>query len=120
MSVIGLLLALTLTFAHPSPARAQLPGALLMVNVSNELVRAHLSLTRIGVAEVGDKYTVAGTVVGLGKKMPDKVVLRIVTSNGQRLTRSSRLQSTPIGSYGFLVWVPKDEGALKIVTISLK
>lgn len=110
--------ALLLLSSHA--VHAQMPSSVLMVNVSNELVRANLSLTRLAVAEVGDQYTVGGTVVGRGRKIPKQVVLRVLTSTGHRLARSSRLQSGPFGAYGFLVLMPKDEGIIKMVTISLK
>ena len=113
------LMAVLLLPAAPA-ARAQMPSSLLMVNVSNEIVRANLTLTRIGVAQVGNQYTVGGTLVALGKKVPGQVVLRLVTSSGHSLKRSSPLQAAPFGSYGFLVFLPMDEGTIKMVTLSLK
>lgn len=116
--VAAILLALLLP--APRVAHAQMPSSVLMVNVSNEIVRAQLTLTRIGVAEVGNQYTVGGTLVALGKKVPSQVVLRMLTSSGRSIKRSSRLQSAPFGAYGFLVFLPMDEGTIKMVTLSLK
>lgn len=121
-SARAVLAAILVALLLPAPdlAHAQMPSSVLMVNVSNEIVRAQLSLTRLGVAEVGNQYTVGGTVVAFGKKVPKQVVLRMVTSSGHRIQRSSPLQQAPFGAYGFLVFLPMDEGAIKMVTLSLK
>lgn len=101
-------------------AAAQMPSSVLVVNVGADVIRAGLSLTRFGVAEMGDNYTVGGTFMARGGKLPKQVVLHMVTSSGKSISRTGQLQGAPMGTYGFLVFLPKDEGQLKMVSITTR
>lgn len=101
-----------------SVSRAQMPTPVLVVNVSDDLVRRGLSLTRFGVAEMGDQYTVGGTFQGRGGKVPRQIVVNLTTSSGKKVSRPTPLQAAPLGNYAFLVFLPMDEGTIKFVSIS--
>lgn len=98
----------------------ELPTSLLVVNVGSDIVRAGLSLTRIGVAEMGDQYTVGGTFIARGSKVPSGISLHLLTSTGRSITKSGPLRSAPLGNYVFLVMLPKDEGVLKAIAITIR
>lgn len=100
------------------PAPAQMPSSVLVINIGNDVTRAGLSLTHLGVAEMGDQYTVGGTFLSRGGKAPRQVVLHMVTSSGKSISRTGQLQSAPLGNYAFLIMLPKDEGPLKVINIT--
>lgn len=101
---------------HPEIPR--MPSSLLMVNVGTDVIRAGLSLTRIGIADMGDQYTIGGTFVGHGKSVPSQVTLHMITSTGKSVRKSGALQSAPLGMYAFLVLIPKEDGEIKVISIT--
>jgi hypothetical protein len=117
--LVPLFLPIVLLALASSAARAQLPSSVLVVNVGNDVIRAGLSLTHLGVGEMGDQYAVGGTFLSRTKKAPGQVVLHLVTSSGKSLSRTARLQAAPLGNYGFVVLLPKEEGTLKVVNITI-
>jgi hypothetical protein len=114
----GLLLAVALALCA-APSTAQDKDSLLVVNVSDDVIRAGLSLTKVGVAEVGDQYAVGGSFLGTKPNAPSRVTIKVMTHTGKSVKRTGRLQKAIIGnSYGFVVFLPRSDGALKLVNIS--
>lgn len=114
-----LLIALLLALATPPAARAKSDdGSILAVNVGGDVVKSGLSLTRIGVAEVGDQYAVGGTFIATKGKFPSQITVKVLTESGRRITRTGRLQRTVIGGLAFVVFLPRQEGAIKLINIS--
>lgn len=114
-AMFGMLACLHVPASHP---QIQMPSSILVVNVGSDVIRAGLSLTRVGIAEMGDNYTVGGTFLGRGGKVPGEVTLHLVTSSGKSIRKSGRLQAAPMGNYAFLVLLPKEEGQIKVISIT--
>ncbi|MBM3463037.1 MAG: hypothetical protein FJX76_13120 [Armatimonadetes bacterium] len=100
-----------------SSSRSQAPHEVMVVNISDSVVRAGLSLTKLGVAEVGDQYAIGGTFHATKGKIPEKLSLKILTESGKSVKRIGRLQRALLGTYGFVVFMPREEGQIKLINI---
>ena len=117
VAALVLVAVLALLAGSVPQARAQ-ETTILVVNVDDSLIRAGLALSKLGVAEVADQYTVAGTFVAARKTGIKGVVLKVLTSSGKTITRNAQFQGALLGAYGFLVFVPRQDGEIKMITLT--
>ena len=117
VAALVLVAVLALLAGSVPQARAQ-ENTVLVVNVDDSLIRAGLALSKLGVAEVADQYTVAGTFVAARKTGIKGVVLKVLTSSGKTITRNAQFQGALLGAYGFLVFVPRQDGEIKMITLT--
>lgn len=117
VAALVLVAVLALLAGSVPQARAQ-ENTILVVNVDDSLIRAGLALSKLGVAEVADQYTVGGTFVAARKTGIKGVVLKVLTSSGKTITRNAQFQGSLLGSYGFLVFVPRQDGEIKMITLT--
>lgn len=115
---LPLLVLLMAMLVAAAPSRAAGGDSILMVNVADDVIRSGLSLTKLGIAEVGDQYAVGGNFLGTSKNTPERVTLKMVTGSGKSISRTSRLQKTILGNYGFVVFLPRTDGQIKLINIS--
>lgn len=110
--VVALLLCASAAFAQEDE------NSILAVRIGGDVVKAGLSLTRIGVAEVGDQYAVGGTFIATRSKTPSQVTVKVLTVKGKSIKRTGRLQPAVGVGLAFVVFLPRQDGAIKLVTIT--
>ncbi len=117
--LLSVALVLAMIVTNSSQAQAQMPQTVVAVNVSAAVVRAGLSLTRIAVAEAEGHFAILGTFYGRGKKLPHRVVVNVVTSSGKHTRSSAVLQDGPLNNKVFIVFLPRENGTVKLIDLSL-
>jgi hypothetical protein len=101
-----------------APSHSQGENSVLGVNVDGAIIRDGLALTKLGVAEMGDNYAVAGNFVATHHEgVPHSVSVSLLTSRGRNVTKEGHLRRTLMGNHAFVVMLPRQEGEIKVITI---
>ena len=109
---------MVIAFVATTPRERSQDSTVLMINVDDRIIRSGLALSKLGVAEVVDQYTVGGTFTAARKPSINGVVLKVLTSSGKTITRNAQFQGALLGGYAFVVFLPRQDGEIKMITIT--